>query len=245
VGVAESFNRASDYDGHADVQRQVATSLARTILADQLPARPRILELGCGTGFLSEALLDHLPDAKFWATDIAPAMVERARQRLKGHAGARFAIMDAAQPTVHGPFDIICSSLALQWVRDLPTCVDRLRRLLAPNGRLAFTTLGAGSFAEWRAAYGKLAPGTPDYPALDELRQIGLDVTLQTFIREYSNARTFLHALKAIGAGMPQPGYRPLSGAELRHVMTRFESGGPRARYVVATCLGRGLGSGG
>ena len=245
MGVAASFDRASNYDDHADVQRQVATTLACTILADRLPEHPRILELGCGTGFLSRALLDHLPHAEYWVTDIAPAMVDRARQRLQGYAGAHFAIMDASQPTLSGPFDVICSSLALQWVPDLPACIDRLRRLLAPKGRLAFTTLGAGSFAEWREAYGELTPGTPDYPTIDRLREIGLEVTVQTLVREYPNARAFLRSLKSIGAGTPQPGYRPLSAIALRSVMRQFETGGARARYVVATCIGGQAGSGG
>jgi malonyl-CoA O-methyltransferase len=238
MGIAESFDRAADYDGHADVQQQVAAALARTILADPLPERPRILELGCGTGFLSGALLDRLPDAEYWATDIAPAMLDRARRRLKGDARVRFATIDAARPTLEGPFDLICSSLALQWVADLPACIDRLRRLLAPRGRLAFTTLGAGSFAEWRAAYGALTPGTPDYPAPDALRDLGLAVEMQTIIRDYPDARAFLQSLKAIGAVTPRRGYRPLSGPGLRGVMRRFEADGARARYVVATCRG-------
>jgi malonyl-CoA O-methyltransferase len=48
---------------------------------------PRVLEIGCGTGFLSEALLARLPAASLTATDIAPAMLERARQRLGAREG--------------------------------------------------------------------------------------------------------------------------------------------------------------
>jgi malonyl-CoA O-methyltransferase len=115
--------------------------------------------------------------------------------------------------------------------------VARLRRLLSNRGRLAFTTLAAGSFAEWRAAYGATTPGTPDYPSVDILHALGLDVTVETFERRYHGAPDFLRSLKAIGAGTPRPGYHPLPPAIFRHVMARFEAQGARASYVVATCI--------
>jgi malonyl-CoA O-methyltransferase len=120
---------------------------------------------------------------------------------------------------------------------DLGAAVARLRGLLSPEGTLAFTTLAAGSFAEWRAAYGGALPGTPDYPTAEQLRALGLDVTLETFEHPYEDARDFLRALKAIGAATPRPGYHPLPPAAFREVMARFEAAGARARYVVATCV--------
>ena len=235
--VANAFHSARNYDGHAAVQRQVAEGLARHILALDLLPLPRVLEIGCGTGFLGAGLIGHLPYRHYWMTDLAPGMLDRARQRFARRTDISFAEMDAAHPTIEGPFDLICSSLAMQWIADLPGAVARLRALLSPSGRLIFTTLAAGSFAEWRAAYGEAVPGTPDYPSADALRAIGLEVSIERFDQRYASARDFLSGLKAIGANTPQPGYRPLPPVQLREVMARFEAGGARARYVVATCL--------
>lgn len=235
--VAAAFGRARDYERHADVQKRVAVQLALRIAQLQLPPALRVLELGCGTGFLGAALIDALPIDHYLMTDLAPEMVERARLRFAGRSNVQLAVADAADPAFTGPFDLICSSLAMQWVEDLPRAIQRLRAMLAPGGKLAFTTLAAGSFAEWRLAHGELAVGTPDYPDEQSLRQMGLAVTTTTMHRTYANAADFLNALKAIGAGTPRPGYRPLAPADLRAVMARFETLGAQATYQVATCI--------
>jgi malonyl-CoA O-methyltransferase len=236
VLIANAFHRADRYDRHAAVQREVADQLAAHILALDLPPDARVLEIGCGTGFLGAGLVGRLPFAHYWMSDIALGMLDRARQRFAGHDDIAFAVMDGANPTIEGPFDLICSSLAMQWVDDLAGTVARLRGLLSPHGRLVFTTLAAGSFAEWRAAYGGAMPGTPDYPDADALREYGLEVSVETIARNHASARDFLAALKAIGANTPRQDYLPLAPARLREVMARFEADGAKARYVVATC---------
>ena len=80
-----------------------------------------------------------------------------------------FAAMDGEVLDIEGPFDLIVSSLAFQWFADLPRAIGRLAHRLAPGGHLVFTTMAAGSFAEWRAAHDGLASGTPDYPGADGL----------------------------------------------------------------------------
>ena len=179
-------------------------------------------------------MADALPAMPGW-TDIAPAMVDRARQRF-GDA-AIYAVMDGSAPNVEGPFNLICSSLAMQWMPDLGTTVAALRALLAPGGHLAFTTMAAGSFEEWRVAHEGARPGTPDYPSAMALEALGLDVSLETVTEAHGSAADFLRALKAIGAGTPRPGHRPLNPARLKEVMRRFEESGAIARYVVATCI--------
>ena len=72
--VAQSFAAASpNYEDAADFQRLVADRLAGKIAGAPLPRRPRILEIGCGTGFLTRSLSQRLPAARWLVTDIAPA----------------------------------------------------------------------------------------------------------------------------------------------------------------------------
>jgi malonyl-CoA O-methyltransferase len=244
--VLEAFDQASGYDACADIQREVAQALARRIRLLPLPATPRVLEIGCGTGFLAEALETNMERADWLMTDIAPAMIERSRARLGGRGDRyRFAVLDGEHPVFaepEAPFDLVCASLAMQWFDDLEESLGGLFRLVAPGGHLAFSTLAQGTFTEWREAHAGLVPaGTHEYPGLTSLAGLRLDgiageVEAEHFVRTYPTAGAFLHSLRAIGASTPRSGYRPLSPASMRAVMRRFEAAGSTSSYCVAMC---------
>ena len=239
--VAHAFARARDYDAHAHVQRRVAQALAARVERLGLPAGARVLEIGCGTGFLGAALLPRLPAARWTMTDIAEPMLARAAARLGGGGAIRFLALDGSDPgAVLGGarFDLVCSSLAAQWFPRLDEAVARQRALLAPGGTLLFATLAEGSFGEWRAAHAAAgaAPGTPDYPPAPALAAMGLMVETEDFVERAASAAAFVRGLKAIGAGTPRPGHRPLAPAALRRVMAAFEEGGAAATYRIAFC---------
>ena len=238
--IAAAFDRAGRYDGFAVVQRTVAGRLADAILRLPLPPRRRVLEIGCGTGFLGDALIDRIGAADWLMTDIAPAMVARARARFGSRAAARFAVLDGDAPAAAERFDLVCSSLAAQWFADLPGAITRQRALLAPGGRLAFTTLAAGSFDAWREAHRVegLDAGSHAYPAPDALGALGAESVASEWLEQaHHDGLGFLRALRAIGAGTPTAGHRPLGPAAMRAVLRRFEERGAVARYHVATCV--------
>jgi malonyl-CoA O-methyltransferase len=233
--LAASFGEAREYDRHAAPQRVVAQQLARRIAALPLPPRPRVLEVGCGTGFLGEALLSVIPQADWVMTDLAPAMLERAQARLGARPGIAYRAMDGEHPDLSGSFDLIASSLAVQWFEDLPAGLARLRALLAPEGRLVFSTLVEGCFAAWRRAHGDLPCGVPDYASVDALRQTGCAVEVIELPVE-GDAVAFLRHLRGIGARLPRQGYRPLTPGQLHQVMRRYDAAGEPATYRVALC---------
>ncbi|ATE63423.1 methyltransferase domain-containing protein [Rhizorhabdus dicambivorans] len=243
IRIAAAFDRAEGYAAAADAQARAATMLAQRIAAASLPARPRILELGCGTGFLTHALAASIGAADWTVSDIAPAMVRRARTGLAIDADWRVIDGEALDPAL-GEFDLIASSMAFQWFADLPGAVERLARRLRAGGLLAFATMAAGSFAEWEDALRQegLPSGTPAYPDADALARLAppgfsADVAIADIVQEESDGRGFLRRLKAIGAGTPAPGYRPLAPAALRRAMARFDAGPRRVTYRIGFCL--------
>src|SRR6185437_5823582 len=115
------------------LQRLGARRLAGRIRSALAASPQRILEIGCGTGSLSERLAEAFPGSDLLLTDIAPSMLHRCRSRLgEGH---RYQVLDGERPEdLAGHFDLIASSLALQWFTDLRGGLQRLSGLLAPGG---------------------------------------------------------------------------------------------------------------
>ncbi|MBS1102516.1 methyltransferase domain-containing protein [Gluconobacter sp. Dm-62] len=228
--IATRFDAAESYDAAAHIQRRCATALMeriRTATADHPPAS--ILEFGCGTGFLTARLADHFPEASLLATDLAPGMIGRAKQHLAEKA-IRFHVMDAEHPDISGPFDLIASSLCLQWFSSRRDGLKRLCNLLAPQGRLMVTTLLQGSLEEWKqACLAENAPcGVPDYPSAQTVETewpmsgVGSWEVL-TLHDPVDSARAFLRGLRQIGASLPRHDSTPASTAALRRSMQHFD----------------------
>jgi len=226
------------YEASADVQRRVACHLAAMAGRERLTPRGQILEIGCGTGLLTREIRRRWPDATLTATDLAPAMIAAtARHGL----GARLLAMDGEAPVFDGPwFDLILSSLTFQWFEDLPGALVRLHGLLRPGGSLYFATMGAQSFASWRAAHAALGvePGLPAYPDLARLRAMLAGFGDAFACDEHhplpiGGGQALLRHFRAIGAHVPRAGYRPLGPAMLRRVIAHYDAAGGETAYHI------------
>lgn len=99
----------------------------------------RILDLGAGTGLLSGVLATALPDAELVLLDEAPAMLDRAKERL-APLGDRVTtvVADLRDPLPEGPFDVVASALAIHHLDDAGKAdlYQRAADVLAPGGVL-------------------------------------------------------------------------------------------------------------
>ena len=239
--IGAAFGAARDYDRHARVQREVAARLADRIAALPLPPEPRVLEIGCGTGFLTQALIDRGIGGDWTVSDIAPAMVERCRERVGEAPGRRFTVLDGEYAIpADGRFDLICSSLAMQWFDDQEAALARAVEVLAPGGHCLFATLAGGTFAEWRAAHARenRVAGTRRFESaeriaafLPEARRAPAEIA--RIVEPHGTALNFLRAIKGIGAATPSGMHRPLGSGAMRRVMARFEEAGAEVTYEV------------
>jgi tRNA (cmo5U34)-methyltransferase len=85
-------------------------------LALGVGAPRRVLDLGAGTGLLSERILAKHPGAELTLLDGAPAMLEQARKRIGDRA--RYLVGDLADPLPAGRWDAIVSALAIHHLHD-------------------------------------------------------------------------------------------------------------------------------
>ena len=119
-----------------------------------------VLDAGCGTGRVTAALLERLPQGRVIAVDGSPSMIEQARERLPA-GRVDFRVADLAELVLPAPVDAILSTATFHWVPDHDALFARLYDALRPGGELVAQCGGAGNIASVLAAIERV-----DHPAL-------------------------------------------------------------------------------
>jgi len=228
--IRRAFSQATDYDAHALAQAGAAAHLAGLILARGLPPGARVLDAGCGTGFLAERLIARGGIGRYVLADISPVMLGRARARLAGAApGPLACAMDIQHPALRPGFDLVASSMALHWTEDMGRAVAALWKLLRPGGLLAVCVPGPDTFAPWRAAHRALdlPCGLQEFPtpeALAALFPVRPEITSQMLPVRLRGALDLPRHLRAVGGRVPRQGHAPLSPAQFRAVLRQADA---------------------
>jgi ubiquinone/menaquinone biosynthesis C-methylase UbiE len=140
--VAAFGERAHGYDGgwRGRMHHQIADRTADLALAC-VPAPRRILDVGCGTGYLLGRLAARVPQAEVLAgIDAAPAMIAVARAAA-GHR-PRLVVGTAEQlPWPAAAFDLVVSTTSFDHWADQRAGVAECARVLAPGGCLVLADL--------------------------------------------------------------------------------------------------------
>ena len=105
-----------------------------------LGSKPRILDLCCGTGLSTQALIETYPDASVVGLDASAGMLERARLK-KFATQVDWIEGDAVDPVaagVTGDFDGILMAYGIRNVPDPERCLTNALALLRPGGKICF-----------------------------------------------------------------------------------------------------------
>ncbi len=105
----------------------------------------RILDAGCGSGPLSEAM--QAKGAVVVGFDASAAMVDLARQRLGEGADLHVADLGEPLPFADADFDDVVASLVLHYLEDWSGPLTELRRVLKPGGRLMLSVNHPAAYA--------------------------------------------------------------------------------------------------
>jgi malonyl-CoA O-methyltransferase len=214
--IKQSFDAASvSYDSVAQLQRAVGKDLLHFAGSSSLSGT--ILDLGCGTGFLTGELLSRESGTEtIIALDLAYTMLQMTRCKLSpsvsdnNHRKLAYLCADAELlPIVDQSLDGLFSNLALQWCNSLEKVLSDIKRILKPGSPLVFSTFGPKTLRELKSAWATVDDyshvnefyGIPDLRQL--LGQVGfthLKMTGRLHLSHYESVHALMKELKQIGA---------------------------------------------
>ena len=117
-----------------------------TALLDAAELHPgdRVLDVACGTGVVTRLAAERVgPNGAVAGLDINPAMLAVASSVPSPGAAIEWYEANAESlPLAYGGFDVVLSSLGLQFVPDKASALREMQRVLAPDGQLALATVG-------------------------------------------------------------------------------------------------------
>lgn len=186
--VSRCFTKsATTYEDVAWIQRDSAKALVEMVegatskLGGWSPQT--ILDIGCGTGFVSEQLIERHPESSYSLTDIAPGMLDVVKKKFSHNPKFKF-IEGDAQELRFDKQDLIISNLAFQWFTDLGASIEKH---LKNTDVLALTTLEQGHFNAWRQFCEKtglpaISRPPKNYPSFDEFSNLCKSMNAQTLI---------------------------------------------------------------
>jgi SAM-dependent methyltransferase len=120
----------------ADAQQQaMRNSFLATV---EFPHGAQVLEVGCGTGVLTRQLASRPGVDSVTGVDLAPSLLEKARELAAGLDTLRFEEADARSlPYADEAFDVVVFDSTLSHVPEPERAVAEAVRVLRPSGRLA------------------------------------------------------------------------------------------------------------
>jgi malonyl-CoA O-methyltransferase len=195
--IKKRFSRSlKTYSGNAVIQKQMAKKLVGEIPGFNFE---KILELGCGTGFITEELVSKINFSDYITVDIIP---ECKNYISKISDKIRFICEDIEDNNkiYSSKYDLIISNATLQWLDNLPQFIQKLKNNLTDTGYLIFTLFGKENYKE-------LAPFVKNplkYYSVDEIKNFCTDyeiinISEEKFVMEFKTPTYVLRHIKNTG----------------------------------------------
>lgn len=144
---------ASTYDRSSEPQQSWASEVLGRL--EGVAPDATILDIGCGTGRVTEALLELVPQGRVRALDASAEMVALARRRLGERADVW--CQDVLDLDLDEPVDAIVSTATLHWVTDHDRLWALVARALRPGGKLEVQCGGEGNIDRVREVIEEVA----------------------------------------------------------------------------------------
>ena len=247
--VTQQFGRAArTYAQGVALHEAVADALLACVPWPGRAEVGRALDLGCGTGVLTERLRRAYPEACITAVDAAAGMTEATAARMRGDRALVCVTADARTFRPEQPVDLMASSSALHWMTPLPGTAAHLAASTRAGGALRAALMVRGTLGELHDLRRRLMPHSVPEAELPTVRAVTdafraagwhlVSVVETTFHPRYASAAEFLRVLHAQGltGGAVSHGRRLLTRGELRRLEAAYTSAfGDASGAVTAT----------
>ena len=232
----KNFNSAAgSYDDIAVLQKTVAERLLEHL--DPVNILPRrILDLGAGTGGSARQLRKRFKQAGVVQLDMALKMLSYSRkQSARFFSGQAYVCADADRPPFKpAAFDLVFSSLMIQWSHDPDSLFTALKKCLMPGGLFLFSTLGPDTLLELKESWAEV-DSTVHVNAFLDMHDIGdaliragfIDpvMEVETLTLTYTDVIDLMRELKQLGARNVNAGrHHGLTGkSRFQHMAAAYE----------------------
>lgn len=162
------------YKEHAVIQKQMAKKLTQNLHGLSFDD---ILELGCGTGFVTEILNEYCIFKNYDAIDIVNGCRDFIKQISNN---INFINTDIEDFSTEKKYNLIISNASLQWLENFEQFIKKIKNNLKEDGVFLFTLFGKENFKEIKAITGK----SLDYYPMDKLSELLSDFKIKTIFEE-------------------------------------------------------------
>lgn len=245
------FNAAAvSYDQYANVQQKMAGCLLEHVKEHYSAAdNIHILELGCGTGYVTEQLVTSFPNAKITAIDFAESMIEQAKKRCNVKT-VTFRCEDIERMNLDKQYDVIISNATFQWLNDLSATLMHVYDHLHEDGTLLFSTFGDKTFHELHTSFqrAKAVHRERDVTTVGQtfltvlqLQELckkvtgDIHVAETCYIESFATVREFLQSVRKVGATNSNEQSYCQSPSIFRSMLRIYERDFKENEQIVAT----------
>lgn len=143
---------AETYDKVSDPQFEWGIEVLERL---ELQGDEDVVDAGCGSGRVTERLLERVPEGTLLAVDGSEAMVTKAKERLGDRAS--YMVTDLSELELDDPVDLVFSTATFHWILDHDRLFSKVHEALRPGGRLVAQCGGEGNVAKHALAIAKAA----------------------------------------------------------------------------------------
>ncbi|SMM99912.1 Biotin synthesis protein BioC [uncultured Candidatus Thioglobus sp.] len=226
--IRSAFNKAStQYNEYALLQKEIASRLDAKL--DVIAGSSEtVLDLGAGTGFLSQSLIKRFSKSQLICLDFA-------QESLKTNPSINKLCADANHlPLADNSVDMIVSSLMMQWCPELGQLFSECHRVLKNEGLILFSTFGPDTLKELKKSWSVVDNNThvntftDMHDIGDQMLQNGFQspvMEMETLTLTYESVTDLFQDLKSIGAQTVEKRTKSLTGkGKFQSMIKMYES---------------------